>query len=296
MTLQLFSGLQWICSRDDILASSADGDPGFVLGRRHQLRSDLHDLSLQLVKLQLPHQRAEQDRSDSVGEPVRKIIDQKQLMCRLQKHKGPHFFFLWGINVSLPQLWTCLISWETEQTEALLGRIFLKSIWVKPEGWHHNHHVKKRTRQYFQREDTLGCSHTVITIYIYSVCCSVSYFVINCFSLCFFRSGRWTCCCKTCMWVFRVITKPAQEIFQYKLCLSMFHSEVKLEAFFTFSHRCCQLVQDLNCKPSGSYFCCPIIYADFKLIDEKAKILNACEANLYGELQVSESCSTTPKA
>lgn len=51
-------------------ASSADGDPGFVLRRGHQLRSDLHDLSLQLVKLQLPHQRAEQHRGYSVGEPV----------------------------------------------------------------------------------------------------------------------------------------------------------------------------------------------------------------------------------
>lgn len=53
------------------LASSIDGDPGLVFRGGYQLRSDLHDLSLQLVKLQLTHQRAEQHGGDGVGEPIR---------------------------------------------------------------------------------------------------------------------------------------------------------------------------------------------------------------------------------
>lgn len=54
-----------------LLAPPADGDPGLVLGRGHQLRSDLHDLSFQLVELQLRRQPAEQDGSYGVGEPDR---------------------------------------------------------------------------------------------------------------------------------------------------------------------------------------------------------------------------------
>lgn len=52
-----------------ILASPADGDPGFVLRRGHQLRSDLGHLPLQPLELQLPRQRAEQDGGDGVSEP-----------------------------------------------------------------------------------------------------------------------------------------------------------------------------------------------------------------------------------
>lgn len=52
-----------------LAASSAHGDPGFLLRCGHQLRSDLGRLSLQPAKLQLPHQRAEQHRGHGVGEP-----------------------------------------------------------------------------------------------------------------------------------------------------------------------------------------------------------------------------------
>lgn len=53
-------------------ASAADGDPGLFFGCGHQLGSDLRHLSLQLVKLQPPHQRADKNCSYGVGEPKRR--------------------------------------------------------------------------------------------------------------------------------------------------------------------------------------------------------------------------------
>lgn len=47
---------------------TADCDPGLILRSGNQLRSHLCCLISQLVKLQLSHQRAEQDCSHSVGE------------------------------------------------------------------------------------------------------------------------------------------------------------------------------------------------------------------------------------
>lgn len=68
------------------LASSADSDPGLVFGCGYQLRSDLHDLSLQLLKLQLPHQRAEQDSCNRVGKPFRQNTRSSHV-CRVAQHE-----------------------------------------------------------------------------------------------------------------------------------------------------------------------------------------------------------------
>lgn len=106
--------------------STVDGDPGFILGCGHQLRPDFCHLIFQLVKLQLSHQCAEQDRSYSVGEP---LTDQfRHLNHSYKKRKAEGV-----LKMSLPEFWACLIPWEAKQAEALPRRLFFKSIRIKPK-------------------------------------------------------------------------------------------------------------------------------------------------------------------
>lgn len=119
----------FVSTAECVSASSADSDPGFILGRRYQLWSHLQGLSLQWVQLQLSHQGAEHDRRHRVGKSVKyrglENTSAFPVACFFMKEEHVR---------QIPELWTRLIPRETEQAKTLPGWIILKSIRVKPEG------------------------------------------------------------------------------------------------------------------------------------------------------------------
>lgn len=71
------------------LLPAADGDPGVVLGRGHQLVPGLHHLPVQAVELQPPHQTAQQHRGSHVGKTGDRDKQEKEEFGGVMKFNVP---------------------------------------------------------------------------------------------------------------------------------------------------------------------------------------------------------------